>query len=194
MAAPWSIGTVHRVRQHLFSRRQRWQIPNPPPYLTAIIPFSDAVAQGSFPITVSNGFALSNCSELFGDGVRHEFPRADRHVASRRPERHGRSGAVPSDCDRHQFPAMFHDSVERQRQERRPTSVQRKSAQQFSPADVSTVGTVNVTVFNPAPRWGDIHADLPFSISSHVHRVAFSFHDANGLNALLQPDRLYPAL
>jgi len=34
--------------------------PTPPPYLTAIIPFSDAVTPGSFPITVSNGFALSN--------------------------------------------------------------------------------------------------------------------------------------
>ena len=49
-------------------------IPNPPPYLTAIIPFSDAVTQGSFPITVSNGFALSNSMPFSVTAPSTNFP------------------------------------------------------------------------------------------------------------------------
>ncbi len=76
-------------------------IPNPPPYLTALIPFSDAVSQGSFPITVSNGSALSNSMNFSVAASSAPFPSAGRpdDVTDLARQRHGRVSTIPSDCN-----------------------------------------------------------------------------------------------
>jgi len=143
-------------------------IPNPPPYLTAIIPFSDAVAQGSFPITVSNGFALSNSMSfsVTAPATILPAPAAMSIAPAGTTAGSGQFTLIVTGSNFLPCSAIQWNGTPRATTYLGPTQL---SATIFA-ADVTSVGSVPVTVITPPqgtpPQGGGTTTAILFSVST----------------------------
>ncbi len=138
-------------------------IPNPEPYLTAIIPFSDAVASGSFPITVSNGFALSNSvsfSVATPTGTTFPAPTATMLAPAGTTAGAAQFPLTVTGTNFLPCSVIQWNGTPRTTTYLSPTQL----STTILATDVATAGSVPVTVFTPAPGGGTTSA-ISFTIS-----------------------------
>ena len=131
-------------------------------YLTALVPYSDAVVQGSFPVTVSNGSALSNSISFSVTAPTTNFPGPTATSISPANTTAGSAQFLLTVTGTNFLPCSViqWNGTPRATTYIGPTQI----STTILPADLSTVGTANVTVFNPAPGGGTSTPSLPFSI------------------------------
>jgi hypothetical protein len=137
--------------------------PTPPPYLTAIIPFSDAVTQGSFPITVSNGFAVSNpmsFSVTTPTGTSFPAPTATMLAPAGTTAGAAQFPLTVTGTNFLPCSVIQWNGTPRATTYLSPTQL----STTILATDVLTAGSVPVTVFTPAPG-GGTSAAISFTIS-----------------------------
>lgn len=135
----------------------------PPPYLSATIPYTDTLNPATVPITVSNGSALSNSMNfsVTGPAANLPMPAAASITPTGVTAGSGQltltvTGSNFSPCSAVQWNGA-------------PNATTYLSPTQLTtviPAsDVTTVGTVPVTVFTPTPGGGTSNPAISFTIS-----------------------------
>ena len=137
--------------------------PPPPPYLTAIIPFSDAVTQGSFPITVSNGFAVSNpmsFSVTTPAGTTFPAPTATMLAPTGTTAGAAQFPLTVTGTNFLPCSVIQWNGTPRATTYLSPTQL----GTTILATDVATAGSVPVTVFTPAPG-GGTSAAISFTVS-----------------------------
>ncbi len=137
--------------------------PPPAPYLTAIIPFSDAVTQGSFPITVSNGFAVSNpmsFSVTTPTGTTFPAPTATMLAPTGTTAGAAQFPLTVTGTNFLPCSVIQWNGAPRATTYLSPTQL----STTILATDVATAGSVPVTVFTPAPGGGTSSA-ISFTIS-----------------------------
>jgi hypothetical protein len=137
--------------------------PPPAPYLTAIIPFSDAVTQGSFPITVSNGFAVSSpvsFSVTTPPGTTFPVPTATMLAPAGTTAGAAQFPLTVTGTNFLPCSVIQWNGAPRTTTYLSPTQL----STTILATDVSTAGSVPVTVFTPAPG-GGTSAAISFTIS-----------------------------
>jgi len=138
-------------------------IPNPAPYLTAIIPFSDAVASGSFPVTVSNGFALSSpmpFSVATPTGTSFPAPTATMLAPTGTTAGAAQFPLTVTGTNFLPCSVIQWNGAPRTTTYLSPTQL----STTILATDVSAAGSVPVTVFTPTPG-GGTSAAISFTIS-----------------------------
>ena len=136
--------------------------PTPPPYLTAVIPFSDRLAPGAFPITVSNGNTLSNSMPFSVTAPSSNFPAPTTTLLAPAGTTAG-SAQFPLTVTGTNFlpcSVIQWNGTPRTTTYLGPTQL----STTILAADVATAGSVPVTVFTPAPGGGTSTA-ISFTIS-----------------------------
>jgi trimeric autotransporter adhesin len=137
--------------------------PNPPPYLSATIPYTDALNPATVPVTVSNGSALSNSMNFSVTAPASNLPAPATTAISPTGATAGSgqftltvTGSNFSPCSAVQWNGT-------------PGATTYLSPTQLStviPAsNVTSVGSVPVTVFTPAPGGGTSNPPISFTIS-----------------------------
>ncbi len=130
--------------------------PAPPPYLTAIIPYTDTDAQGSLPITanitVSNGSAISNSLpfSVIGPGTNFPAPTATSLSPTSSAVGSGSFNLVVAGSNFLPCSAVQWNGTDLATSYLSSTQL----TAQVPAADSSAAATAQITVFNPAPGGG----------------------------------------
>ncbi len=133
------------------------------PYLTAIIPFADAISAGSFPVTVSNGSAVSNAVNFSIVAPSTNFQPPTGTSPLNPSTATAGSGQFTLNVTGINFVPC---SVVQWNGSPRATTYLSPTllSATILASDLSTAGSVPVTIFTPAPGGGTSTA-LPFTVA-----------------------------
>lgn len=135
----------------------------PPPYLSATIPYTDTLNPATVPITVSNGSAVSNSMNFSVTGPAANLPAPATASIAPTGVTAG-SGQLTLTVTGSNFSAC--STVEWNGAPNATTYLSPTQLTTVIPAsDVTTVGTVPVTVFTPTPGGGTSNPAISFTIS-----------------------------